>query len=67
MSKILIFAGVLLVLMGLFWPFLMKGPWGRLPGDITIKREHITLYFPIATSLVVSILISLFLWLIRKR
>ena len=67
MSKILIAAGVFLVLVGLFWPFLMSGPWGRLPGDIVIRRGHFTFYFPIATSLVVSILLSLLLWLIRRR
>ena len=40
MSKILIAAGVFLVLVGLFWPFLMSGPWGRLPGDILIKKKN---------------------------
>ncbi len=67
MSRILIAAGAVLVLMGLLWPFLIKGPWGHLPGDILIRREHFTFYFPITTSFVVSILLFLFLWLLKRR
>ena len=67
MSKTLVIAGVVLILAGLLWPFLVKGPWGRLPGDIVIKRENITLYFPIATSLVLSVLFSAVLWFFTRR
>jgi len=67
MSRLLIIAGVLLVLTGLFWSFLVRGPWGRLPGDIVVRREHFIFYFPIATSLIVSLFLSLLLWLLRRR
>jgi hypothetical protein len=44
-----------------------KVPWiGKLPGDIYIKRENFTFYFPLATSIVISIILSLILWLLRK-
>jgi len=67
MSKVLIAAGMLLIFIGLFWSFLVRGPWGRLPGDIVIRREHFTFYFPIATSLIVSVFLSLLLWLLRRH
>ncbi len=67
MSRTLIITGALLILTGLLWPFLSKGPWGRLPGDILIRKDNLTFYFPIATSVVVSILLSVLLWLFRRR
>ena len=61
----LYFKLVILVL-GLAWPLLSKLGLGRLPGDIVIERENFTLYFPIVTSLLVSILLSLVLWFINR-
>ncbi|WP_279384257.1 DUF2905 domain-containing protein [Geotalea toluenoxydans] len=47
--------------------FAGKIPWlGRLPGDIYIKRENFSFYFPLATSILVSLLLSLILWLFRR-
>jgi hypothetical protein len=66
MSRFLILLGVVILVLGLAWPLLSKLGLGRLPGDIVIERENFTLYFPIVTSLVVSILLSLVLWFINR-
>ena len=66
MRRLLIAAGVLLVIVGFAWPYLAKLPWGRLPGDIVIEREHSRFYFPLVTCLVVSAVVSLLLWLFRR-
>ena len=66
MSRFLITLGVVLVVVGLAWPLLAKLGLGRLPGDIHIEREGFSFYFPITTGLLVSAIISLILWLLRK-
>jgi ABC-type phosphate transport system permease subunit len=66
MSRILIVAGVVLVLAGLAWPWLSKLGLGRLPGDIVIQREGFSLYFPIVTCLIISVVASLLFWLMRR-
>ena len=67
LARILILIGALLIVIGLVLLGLQKLPFaGRLPGDIVIKRENFTFYFPLATSIIVSILISLILYLISK-
>lgn len=66
MSRTLIILGITLVLTGLLWPWITKLGLGRLPGDIVIEREHGRLYLPITTSIVVSIVLSLLFWLLRK-
>jgi hypothetical protein len=58
--------GVLLVAAGLAWPWLSKLPLGRLPGDIRIESEHGGFYFPITTCIIVSLVISLILWFLRR-
>ncbi len=66
-GRILIILGAVLIAAGLVILGIQKLPFlGKLPGDILIKRERFTLYFPIATSIVISILISLILYLINK-
>ena len=62
MQRLLITIGLLLVAAGLLWPWLAKLPWGRLPGDISIEREGFSFYFPLMTSLVVSVVLSLVAW-----
>jgi hypothetical protein len=62
MQRLLIVLGVVLVIAGLAWPWLSRLPWGRLPGDISIQRENFGFYFPLTTSLIVSVLLSLLLW-----
>lgn len=58
MSKKLVIIGIVIVLSGLLWPWLSKLPLGHLPGDIIIKRENFSFYFPITTMILVSIVIS---------
>ena len=66
MQRFLIVTGVLLVALGLLWPWIHKLGLGHLPGDIVIERENFRLYFPVTTMLIVSIVISLIVWLLRK-
>ncbi|MDX1588069.1 MAG: DUF2905 domain-containing protein [Oleiphilaceae bacterium] len=61
MSRILILSGLLLLAAGLLWPWLTKLPLGHLPGDIVIHRENSTLYFPVTSMILISLLISLLL------
>ena len=60
--------GGLLTLIGAFFFFGLKLPFrlGRLPGDIVHKGEHTTFYFPLATSILLSVVLSLLLWLISR-
>jgi hypothetical protein len=62
----LIAIGVVLVVIGLLWPWLGKLGLGRLPGDVVIEREAFHFYFPIVTCLVVSVALSLILWLLNR-
>jgi len=70
MAKFLVTLGLVLVALGLLWPLLRKLGLGHLPGDIVIERDNFRFYFPIATSLLVSIVLSLLLtllfWLFRR-
>ncbi len=66
-GKILIFFGLALVVLGLIFLFGPKIPWlGKLPGDITIKKENFTFYFPLASSIVISILLTILFSLFRR-
>ena len=65
-SRILIVAGVILLLAGLAWPLLARLGLGRLPGDIMVERGNFRFYFPLATSLVVSVALTLLFWLFRR-
>ena len=66
MARILIIVGVVFLVVGLLWPFIAKLGLGRLPGDIVIERPNFRFYFPIATSIILSLLLSLALWLFRR-
>ncbi len=66
MSRTLIIIGIVLVILGLLWPWLQKSDLGRLPGDIALERDNFRFYFPITTSVIVSIIITLLFWLFRK-
>lgn len=66
MSRTLILLGVLLVVIGVLWPWLGKLGLGRLPGDIVIERENFRLYLPITTSLLASLLLSLIFWFLNR-
>ncbi len=66
MRNALIIIGILILAVGLLWPWLGKVPLGRLPGDIIIDKPGFKVYIPITTMILVSIVISLVLWLLRK-
>ena len=66
MPKLLIIFGLVLVAVGLIWPLIERSGLGRLPGDIVIERENFRLYVPIATSLLISVALSLILWLLNR-
>jgi len=59
MQKLLIILGIVLLAAGLLWPLIVKLGIGRLPGDIIIRREGFSLYFPITTMIIVSIVLTL--------
>ena len=64
--KLLIGLGILLLLAGLLWPWIQKLGLGRLPGDVVVERENFRFYFPVVTMILVSLLVSLVLWLLRR-
>jgi len=66
MQKILIYTGLAILLAGLLWPWLVKLPIGRLPGDIVIDRPGLKVYIPITTMVMVSMVLSLLAWLFKK-
>jgi hypothetical protein len=66
MAKWLITIGIILVALGLLWPLLAKIGLGHLPGDIRIERKGFSFYFPLMSSIVVSAVITLILWLFRR-
>jgi hypothetical protein len=66
MPRFLIIAGLVLLAAGLLWPLAERLNLGRLPGDFVIGRGNFRLYLPVATSLLISVLVSLVLWLMRR-
>ena len=66
MSRFLIVLGVLILVVGLLWPFLSRIGLGRLPGDIIIERGKMTFYFPLMTCLVASVVLSLVFWIFNR-
>ncbi len=67
MRRALLIAGALLLLAGAGWPWLTRLPFGRLPGDIVIARPGLRFYFPLTTMIIVSLIVSLLLWLFRRQ
>lgn len=66
MPKALIIVGIVLIAVGLAWLVGERLGLGRLPGDIVIERSNTRIYIPIMTSLVISVLLSLILWLVGR-
>ncbi len=66
MQRFLVIAGIVLLVAGLAWPWLSKLPLGRLPGDIHVVREGFSFHFPVVTSIVVSLVLSLLFWIFRR-
>ncbi|MBD3296190.1 MAG: DUF2905 family protein [Candidatus Omnitrophica bacterium] len=68
MGKYIIFAGLILVFAGLVMVLASRVPWlGRLPGDIVIRREGFTVYFPLATCILISIILSIIFYLTGRK
>ncbi|MDY6941400.1 MAG: DUF2905 domain-containing protein [Pseudomonadota bacterium] len=66
MQKTLILIGVVLVLVGLAWPAIRRSGLGRLPGDFVFSGEHFSFYFPLTTSILVSLALTLLFWLFNR-
>ncbi|MGQ9509226.1 MAG: DUF2905 domain-containing protein [Thermodesulfobacteriota bacterium] len=67
LGKIFILFGIFIILIGFLLLLSDKLPWmGRLPGDIIIKRERFTFYFPLATCILLSLLLTFIFWILRK-
>jgi DUF2905 family protein len=66
MQRFLIVAGIALVVAGLAWPLLARLGLGNLPGDIHIERENFSFHFPLMTSIVLSLVVSLLFWIFRR-
>jgi hypothetical protein len=66
MQRTLIIIGLAVAAAGLLWPWISKLPLGRLPGDIRVESASGGFFFPIVTCLVISVVLSLILWLFRK-
>jgi len=66
MQRLLIGIGVVLVLAGIAWPLLSRIGLGRLPGDIVIQRGSTGFYFPLATCIIISVVLSALMWLFNR-
>ena len=67
-GKLLVIVGIVTALFGVLLIFSAKLPWlGRLPGDIIIHKKNFTLYFPLATSILLSLLLTLLFWLFGRK
>jgi Protein of unknown function (DUF2905) len=66
MSRTLIIVGLAIAAVGLIWPWVTKLGLGRLPGDIYIQRDNFTFYAPITTGILISLVLSLILWLLSR-
>jgi hypothetical protein len=66
MQRFLIILGIVLVALGLLWPLIQRLGLGRLPGDIVIDRPGFTLYLPIVTSIVISVVLTIILWFLNS-
>jgi hypothetical protein len=65
-NRFLIAVGALLALVGVLWPYLKRVPWFHLPGDIVIDRPGVKVFIPIVTMVVISVVLSVVAWVMRK-
>jgi len=66
MQRTLIIIGIVIIIIGLGWPYLSKLPIGRLPGDIIIDRPNMKVYIPITTMIIISVALSVIMWILRR-
>ncbi len=65
-QKVIIIFGALLILVGLLWPYISKIPLFRLPGDIVIDKPNFKVFIPITSMILLSVILTLLFWLVRK-
>lgn len=65
-QKSLIIIGIVLLISGLFWPHIMKIGLGKLPGDLVFGDKNFKLYLPITTCIILSVVVSIILWVLKK-
>jgi hypothetical protein len=65
-QRVLIIAGLLIALAGVLWPWISQLPFGRLPGDVIVDRPGFKLFAPFTSMIILSIVLSLIFWLLRK-
>jgi hypothetical protein len=66
LGRMLMLTGVVLFVIGAAFTFLGRTPLGRLPGDVVVQRHNVTFYFPIVTSILLSLILSGIFWLLRR-
>ncbi|MAQ20527.1 MAG: hypothetical protein CMD52_03300 [Gammaproteobacteria bacterium] len=66
MQRTVIIIGLVVLVAGLLWPWISRIPLGRLPGDLIMERSSFRIYFPLTTMILVSVVISLILWFLRR-
>jgi hypothetical protein len=66
MARMLIVVGLAITALGVLWPWLSRLGLGRLPGDVVVRHGNFTVYAPIATCLVVSVVLSVLFWIISR-
>lgn len=66
MQRFLIIVGLLILVVGVAWPWIARLGLGRLPGDINVERDGWSFHFPLMTSIVISVVLSILLWIFRK-
>ncbi len=66
MQRTLVAIGVILIILGVMWPWVRKLGLGHLPGDILIERGDFRFYLPITTMIIVSVVLTLIIWLLRR-
>ncbi|WP_444986065.1 DUF2905 domain-containing protein [Halomonas mongoliensis] len=66
MNRTLIIIGLIIIAVGLLWPWLSRLPFGPLPGDVAVRREGFSFFFPITTMILVSVVLSALMWLFNR-
>jgi hypothetical protein len=66
MQKLLIILGLVFLALGLCWPLLRKIGLGRMPGDIVLQGDNFKFYFPVATCIVISLVLTAVMWLLNR-
>lgn len=66
MNRTLIIIGLIIIAVGLLWPWLSRLPLGQLPGDIAVRRENMSFFFPITSMILVSLVLSGLIWLLNR-